>query len=383
MSTAAIEPKKQGLVLAEAIERIKPQIKMALPRGMDADQFVRTVMNLIQKTPKLATCTPNSILLSVSQAAELGLQFGTTLGHAYLVPYWDDKAKGNVAQLQIGWRGFIELARRSGLVRGILAEVVYEHDTFLLEKGLEPKLVHKPKMDGERGEAIGAYAVATFKDGYKDFEWMELRQIEHCRASSRAKSADSPWNTHWEEMARKTPIRRLCKRLPLSPEDAVLIRAAVLDEYNEAGIDFESGVLELEDDSPMAAPKAKIPQYQVPQQSAAETEGGATQLDYLVVTAPSTERKHGMPPVAPAGSFAVHYYVGNLLTFVSGNVRALESDFKSLNGEPSKEKERKGQWTIPAGRTDDLVKLCDEKSLPCVEVDDKGTPFKSDLFEGS
>lgn len=241
MATQTIQ--KPARTIADDLAVLKPQIKVALPAGMDEDRFIRTVLTLLQRTPGLMECNKQSILLGVIQSAELGLELGTVMGHAYLVPF-----KGN-ATLQIGWRGFIELARRSGIINSIVAEVVYENDAFEIEKGLDQKLVHRPRLKGARGEPIGAYAIAFFKDGFKDFEWMDLDQIEHCRKSSRASRDDSPWNTHWEEMARKTPIRRLCKRLPLSPQDAVLLRAAVMDEYNDSGIDVEPvipGRLEVE-----------------------------------------------------------------------------------------------------------------------------------------
>lgn len=331
--------------IADALDKMKPQLKMALPRGMDADHFIRTVVTLVQKTPGLRDCSPNSILLGVSQCAEIGLELGTFLGHAYLVPY-----KGT-AQLQIGWRGFIELARRSGLIRGISAEVVYQRDEFKIVKGLEPKLEHVPALS-DRGRPIGAYAIATFKDGFKDFEWMDLEQIEHCRKSSRATRDDSPWNTHWEEMARKTPIRRLCKRLPLSPEDAALIRAAVLDEYHEAEVEeAPAGILELEQDSPLlppASPKSEAPAAEAP---------------------PTPEAAK-----SELRTDEVYYHVGKMLTTVTGATYAIKDDFKKLGGRYEKDKKA---WTIPASLTADLVKLLNNKKIKHVEIDDKGQVMQS------
>lgn len=363
MDTAELmQQERKPQTLADALQKMKPQVKMALPRGMDEDRFIRTVLTLIQKTPDLAKCSASTVLLGVMQSAELGLELGTIMGHAYLIPY-----KGQ-AQLQIGWRGFIELARRSGEVRGISAEVVYENDRFHITKGIDPTLFHEPLLKGDRGEAIGAYAVAFFKDGFKDFEWMDLDQIKHCQNSSRASREDAPWKTHWEEMARKTPIRRLCKRLPLSPEDSALIRAAVLDEYHEAGIieDPPKGVIELSAGSPLQRAVENGSQVHPEPVELRGAEESAVPTD--------VDRPYIARPI-------VNFHVGHQLTFINGQTQPIEKDLRKLF--PKREEAMKA-WSIPATSTEDFLTICEQRGVSAIETDKDWNPLpigqSADLF---
>jgi recombination protein RecT len=149
------------------------------------------------------------------QAAQLGLEPGL-IGHCYFVPFKNGKTGQSDVQFIIGYKGMIDLARRSGNIESIYAHAVYENDTFEYEYGLHPKLVHKPAMTN-RGEFIGAYAVAHFKDGGYQFEFMPKEEIEKRRKRSRAAN-NGPWVTDYEEMAKKTVIRHMWKYLPISIE---------------------------------------------------------------------------------------------------------------------------------------------------------------------
>jgi recombination protein RecT len=211
------------------------QIKRALPNHMTPERMIRVALTAIQKTPKLAECEQRSLIGAIVQASELGLEPNTPLGHCYLIPYWNSTSKQNEAQLQIGYRGFIALARRSGEISSVSAEIVYSKDEFYVGYGTDRKLLHVPLLNNpERGEPLGAYAVVVFKDGFTDFEYMDSVQIGKIRA--RSKSGDSgPWKTDTDEMWRKTPIRRLAKRLPLAIQDSDLLKAAVHDEYTDLG----------------------------------------------------------------------------------------------------------------------------------------------------
>lgn len=235
METQAIEKRDPGSAgsLRTMLEKSKDQIQLALPRHMTAERMIRVAMTAVQRQPKLLECTPLSVVGAVVEASQLGLEPDGILGQAYLVPYFNNKTKRVEAQLQPGYRGLIALARRSGEVSTIYAELVYEADTFKISKGDSPKLKHEPNYDAEdRGKLRGAYAVVIYKDGGKDFEYMPLAELDKIRQQSKA-AQFGPWQTHPEEMYRKCPIRRLAKRLPLSPE---FQRAAVLDEYVDAGV---------------------------------------------------------------------------------------------------------------------------------------------------
>ena len=147
-NTAAVktDPKK---VLNAYIAKMEGQIAKALPSVLTPERFSRIVMTAVSSTPKLAETTPQSFLGAMMTAAQLGLEPNTPLGQAYLLPY---KNKGVLeCQFQLGYKGLIDLAYRSGQVSIIQAQAVRENDEFSYEYGLEPKLTHKP-APRDRGE---------------------------------------------------------------------------------------------------------------------------------------------------------------------------------------------------------------------------------------
>lgn len=186
------------------------EVAKALPRQVSAERFQRVVLTAINKTPELANCDIPSVLQAVMDCASLGLEMNTPLGMAYVIPF------GRKAQLIVGYRGLQELAYRSGKVRTIYAELVYENDEFDVELGLHRTLKHKPAK-GDRGEVIHGYAVAHVDGCDPTFICMTAGEIDKIRKRSRS-SNNGPWVTDWAEMAKKTCIRRLAKSLPMTPE---------------------------------------------------------------------------------------------------------------------------------------------------------------------
>jgi len=219
--------------IRDLMNKAKPQIEMALPEHMNPNRMLRIAMTSIQQTPKLLECEPKSLVAAVIESSQLGLEPDGILGYAYLIPY------GKKAQLQIGYRGLIDLAFRSGRVTKIYAQVVHAKDEYEVTFGLNPILKHIPTSDEDEGEIIASYAVVHFKTGEPDFEWMWKKDVDKIRAKAKA-AKDGPWVTHYTEMAKKTAIRRLAKRIPLSPE---FQRAAVLDEYVSQGIAESNGLI--------------------------------------------------------------------------------------------------------------------------------------------
>lgn len=189
----------------------REKLATALPKHMSADHLVRTVLNAIQQNNALLKCTTDSVWDAVMKCAELGLEPGSALGHAYLIPY------GERCQLVIGYKGMLVLARRSGEIESITAYIVHEKDEFHVEYGLEPKLRHVPFFEGDPGKPRLAYAVGRMKGGGVQFEVMSLTQIEAVRRRGSNRKG-SPWDSDWEEMARKTVLRRIFKLLPMSVE---------------------------------------------------------------------------------------------------------------------------------------------------------------------
>lgn len=205
----------QFLAIRNELTRCSDQIKTALPRHLNVDRMIRIALTEVRKIPKLKECNPLSFAGAVIVCSQLGLEPGNALGHVYLIPF-----KGNV-QVILGYRGMIELARRSGQIVSICAHMVCEHDEFSFAYGLHEALHHKPKMDGERGEVIAAYAIAHLVGGGHQIEVMSRHEIDAVR--TRSKSAnEGPWVTDYSEMARKTVLRRLFKYLPVSIEMATV-----------------------------------------------------------------------------------------------------------------------------------------------------------------
>lgn len=178
----------------------------------DLERFLRSAAFAVARNPALIQCTPSSIVEAVCTGAELRLDFAPSLGLAYMVPY------GRTAQFQIGYRGLIALALRSGKVMAIEAYCVHERDDFSADLGTQPRLVHRRARLGEpRGAIIGAYAVASLVDGARQADLMDVSEIEAVRKRSRS-GENGPWVTDYAEMARKTVTKRLCKYLPLTPD---------------------------------------------------------------------------------------------------------------------------------------------------------------------
>lgn len=210
--TRNLTPAQQKFrTFAELISAKKGYFANVLPSHVPADRFAKVVIAAISRQPALLNCTQESVILAVTQAATLGLEPTGVLGSAYLVPYKTE------CQLIIGYRGLIDLARRSGQIRSIEARVVREGDRFTCTYGLEPKLEHEPDWSSAEGELRFAYAVARLADGSVQYEVMSKAQIDKVKAGSKA-GRSGPWVDHYEEMARKTVIRRLAKYLPLSVE---------------------------------------------------------------------------------------------------------------------------------------------------------------------
>ena len=209
--------------VAALIESQKKQIALALPKHMTADRMARIALTEVRKNPALGLCEPTSFLGAIIQCAQLGLEPGNGLGHVYLVPFQNRKKGFTEVQIIPGYRGLIDLARRSGQIISISARTVHENDEFEFEYGLDEKLVHRPAKD-ERGEIIGAYAVAKLKDGGQQFEFMTKNQIDKVSTGS------DVWKKHYEEMARKTVVRRLVKYLPMSIELANLVELSDREE---------------------------------------------------------------------------------------------------------------------------------------------------------
>lgn len=223
-------PQAQSVkTLRDTINRMSGEIAKALPSVITPERFTRIILSAISTTPKLAECTPASFLGAMMQAAQLGLEANTPLGQAYLIPRWNSKKKANEVNFQIGYKGMIDLAYRSGQVSTIGAYTVYEHDEFSYSLGLNPDIKHVPAMEN-RGDPIAFYAVVKMKDGGFAFDVMSIQDVrEHAQKFSESvkNGTFSPWTTNFEEMAKKTVLKRALKYCPMKSD---FVRAVTMDD---------------------------------------------------------------------------------------------------------------------------------------------------------
>lgn len=207
--------------MRQLLTKMSEEIKRALPSMVTSERFQRVALTAFSNNVKLQQCDPVSFISAMMESAQLGLEPNTPLGQAYLIPY------GNKVQFQIGYKGLLELAQRSGKVKTLYAHEVRENDEFDIEYGLEQKLVHKPFLKGDRGQVVGYYAVYHLNNGGYSFSFMTKNEIlDHAQKFSKT-FKNGPWQSDFDAMAKKTVVKQLLKYAPLSIE---LQRAMAGDE---------------------------------------------------------------------------------------------------------------------------------------------------------
>lgn len=233
----------KSMSIADMIKVLEPEIKRALPDILTPERFTRMALSAINNTPKLSECTPMSFIAAMMNAAQLGLEPNTPLGQAYLIPY---KNKGILeCQFQIGYKGYMDLAYRTGMVQMIQAQVVREYDIFEYEYGLEPKLVHRPG-EGDRGEITFIYGVFRLSNGGFGFEVSNKADMDAFarKYSQSYGSSYSPWTDCYEDMAKKTVIKRALKYAPLKAD---FHRAVSMDETIKTEISVDMSEVRSEE----------------------------------------------------------------------------------------------------------------------------------------
>lgn len=197
--------------VANYLGGMKDRVAAVLPKHLTADRIIQMAATTIQRNPQIAKCTPPSLLGAVMQASILGFPPVDALGYCYFVPY------GSQVQFQIGYRGLVELARRSGKIKMVYAEVVREGDEFSVEFGLNPTLEHKPLFDSSK-PMTHVYAVCHFNDGGYNFVVLSKSDVERLRMRSPMQKGtpSGAWHTDYEAMAKAKALKQLSKYLPLN-----------------------------------------------------------------------------------------------------------------------------------------------------------------------
>lgn len=198
------------------------RISKVLPKHMSAERLYQLSVSAINQTPELAQATSRSLLSCVMRCSALGLEPSAVdgLGRAYILPYHNRKTGFVEAQVIIGYKGMIDLARRSGQLKSIHAQAVYEGDEYRHwedETGQHFTFNPVRGIDHSPEKCTDAYVCAQLVGGGFVFETMTREEIEDVRKRSKA-SKYGPWVTDWVAMALKTVIRRSFRYLPVSVE---------------------------------------------------------------------------------------------------------------------------------------------------------------------
>lgn len=204
----AIQPIKQPKTVKQWLngDTFRQQVALCLPKHLTADRFVRVAITAITRIPKLAQCTPESVMECLMTLSALGLEPDGRRAH--LIPY------GNTCQLVIDYKGLVELAKRNGDVSNIYAQAICDNDDFTYDTG---EIKHLVDFRKPRGEPYAYYCIIRFKDGGTHTEVMTKDEVDRIRNRSKA-AKSGPWVTDYEEMAKKTVFRRASKWVTLSPE---------------------------------------------------------------------------------------------------------------------------------------------------------------------
>ena len=229
-------------------------------QGVDPAALVRFTLMEMSTNQKLRECSSKSIYLGLLACAVTGLEPGALKGEAYLVPF-NNRKTGMEATFIPGWKGLVKQVRRSREIVGIHSNIVRENDVFDIDEGTANTVIHKPLLRGERGDVIGAYAIARTIGGHNEIEWMDRADLDKIQRVAESRGPSFAWKDWPDQMARKSPIRRLCKRLPLNADYFVALALEQAIDNDTPQID----ILDLETDG--AASRAEEQADRAPQMS--------------------------------------------------------------------------------------------------------------------
>ena len=216
------------------LKSMEGEIKNALPSYLPVEKFIRTALTAINSNPDLAECTQDSLLAAIMNSAQLGLEFNTPLGEAYLIPYKNKKTGITTVNFQLGYQGLLKLAYNTGQFKRITAREVRENEVFDFDYGTG-EISHKPCLTGDSGDVIGYYAIYQTKDGGQDVFYMSK---EDARAYGLKYSVpfekynSGPWTTNFDAMAKKSALIQVLKYAPKAIESQALVQATSFDNAN-------------------------------------------------------------------------------------------------------------------------------------------------------
>jgi recombination protein RecT len=227
MSTAIVHNRESASELARLLDAARPRLAMVIPKDMSVDRVIGVIQNEFARNPRLRECDPPSVVRAVVQATELGLDPSPKLGQVWFIPR-GKKVKGEwrqTCEMQLGYKGALKKAYESDRILSVDAVVVCANDRFEIQRGTHPDVVHEYKLDA-RGDVVGAYFAARLTPHEGNIwrvDHMTLDEIvsirdrsDGYRAFKAGRIKSNPWETDFDEMARKTMLVRGLKTCPIS-----------------------------------------------------------------------------------------------------------------------------------------------------------------------
>lgn len=215
MSQALASLRDRHTFVANELEKSRGRIAAIIPlsASITPARVINVTLDALAREPRLLECEPRTIVRSVLHAAEVGLELGSPLGEAYIVPF------GNKATMMPGYRGFVKLIRATPAVTTVKSIIVREGDEFDVDEGANK--IHHVLGKGtikNRGAVTHCYSRVEYQGGASQFEVMDRVELDAIKTESlrRAKGRPTPWRTHEDEMFKKCPLRRQAKWLDLT-----------------------------------------------------------------------------------------------------------------------------------------------------------------------
>lgn len=221
--------------LKSYLEKGKKSLASMIGNEKGAERLIRLALVAHTKIPKMRDCTHESLLRCLIECAQLNLEPFTALQQCYVIPYDDRKKNITEAQFMLGYRGIVTIAGRSGI--SLDAHVVYEKDEFECILGTAQTLKHVPNWREDRGQMIAVYAIAKYENGLVKFDIMSKSDVDKIRKRSKSPN-NGPWVSDFEEMAKKSVVRRLSKYLEMNPEAKRSIEKDAVTDAVDIDFDF-------------------------------------------------------------------------------------------------------------------------------------------------
>lgn len=253
-SLVAKQNQRLGITAYLTNDAVKNQINQVIG-GKDGTKFISAVVSAVNNNPALQECTNQSILSAALLGQSLNLSPSPQLGQYYMVPF-NDKNKGKVAQFQLGYKGYIQLAIRSGQYKKLNVLAIKEGELIRfdpLNEEIEVKLIEDEEVR-EQAATIGYYAMFEYTNGFKKAMYWSRKKMEaHALKYSKgyqAKKGYTFWEKDFDGMAYKTMLRQLISKWGIMSIDMMTAMDGDMAVINEDGskeyVENDDSVIDME-----------------------------------------------------------------------------------------------------------------------------------------